>query len=102
MKNPDVFGNGNMYTVTKGTSNEALLWKIAVLGMGKDPCWAWNIFSLSYTDILHSSMQERSSSLRRRIFAVLGGEKYIPEAGTFFPAPAELFYTHIGWKNFLS
>ncbi len=28
------------YTVTKGTQNEALLWKIAVLGMGKDPVGA--------------------------------------------------------------
>jgi len=70
--------------------------------MGKDPCWAWNSFSLSYTGILHSSMQEMSSSLRRWIFTVLGGEKHIPEPGTFFTAPAGFFYTHIGWKKFQS
>jgi len=67
--------------------------------MGKDPCWDWNIFTLSYTGILHSSMQEMSSSLRRWIFALLGGEKHISEAGTFFPAPAGFFYTHICWKK---
>jgi len=47
---------------------------IAVLGMKKDPCWGWNIFSLAHTGILHSSMQEMSSGLRSRIFAVQGGE----------------------------
>jgi hypothetical protein len=31
-------------TVTKGTENEALLWKIAVLGMGKDPVGAGTFF----------------------------------------------------------
>jgi len=79
-----------------------LLWKIAVLGMGKDPCWDWNIFSLSSTVILHSSIQEMSSSLRRWIFAIPEGEEHISEAETFFPAPAGFFYTHIGWKKFLS
>ena len=67
----------------------------------KNPCWDWNIFTLSYTGILHSSMQEMSSSLRIRIFAVLGGGDHIPDAGTI-SAPAGLFYNHIGRKKFLS
>jgi hypothetical protein len=31
------------HTVTRAAQNEALLWKIAVLGMKKAPCWCRNI-----------------------------------------------------------
>jgi hypothetical protein len=45
-----------MYTVTRATQSEALVWKIAVLGMKKVPCWCRNILFLSHPAILHSSM----------------------------------------------
>ncbi len=58
-------------TVTRTTYNEALLWKIAVLGMKKVPCWCWNILPLVHTDILHPSMLKISSGLRSRTFSVV-------------------------------
>jgi hypothetical protein len=30
---------GGLYTVTRAIQNEALFWKIVVLGMKKNPCW---------------------------------------------------------------
>jgi hypothetical protein len=56
------------YTVTKATQNEALLWKIAVLGREKASCRCRNFLSLSHTGILHSSMPEISFGLRSRTF----------------------------------
>jgi hypothetical protein len=61
---------GLLYTVTRTTQNEALLWKIAVLGMQKAPRRFWNILSLSHTVILHSSMQEISSGLWSMTFSL--------------------------------
>ncbi len=40
------------YTVTKATQNEALLWKIAVLGREKVSFWCRNFLSLSLSGIL--------------------------------------------------
>ncbi len=61
-------------TVTKATQNDALLWKIPVLGMEKAPCWCRNLLSLAHTGILHvhSSMPEMSSGLRSRTFCDAG------------------------------
>jgi hypothetical protein len=59
------------HTVTRTIQNEALLWKIAVLGMQKAPRRFWNILSLSHTVILHSSMLEISSGLWSMTFSVL-------------------------------
>jgi hypothetical protein len=59
------------HTVTRTTKNEALLWKIAVIGMKKVPCWCCNILPLVHTDILHPSMLEISSGLRSRTFSVV-------------------------------
>ncbi len=49
------------YTVTRTTQNEALLWKIAVLGMKKVPCGCRNILPLAHTGTLQSSMMQISS-----------------------------------------
>ncbi len=48
------------YTVTKANQNEALLWKIAVLGTKKSPVGCRKIFSLAQAGMLHSSMPEMS------------------------------------------
>jgi len=72
------------------------------LSSGKLQFWEWKktpvgpgtFFSLSFTDILHSSMQEQSSSLRRRIYAVLGGENTFLRPELFFP-PLQSFFTPI-------
>jgi hypothetical protein len=50
-----------MYTVTKANQNEALLWKIAVLGMEKSPCWCRNNLSFAHAGILHSSLPKEIS-----------------------------------------
>jgi len=60
-----------LYTVTRTTQNEALLWKVAVLGMKKPPCWCRNILPLVHIGILHFSMQEISSGLWSKNFSVL-------------------------------
>jgi hypothetical protein len=47
-----------IYTVTKATQNEALLWKITVLGMTKSPVGAGKVCPLSilvfYSLIIHA------------------------------------------------
>jgi hypothetical protein len=48
------------YTVTKANQNEALLWKIAVLGTKKSPVGARKFSPSPMAGILHSSMPEMS------------------------------------------
>jgi hypothetical protein len=43
-------------TCTLQNQNQDLLWKIAVLGMGKAPFWCGSILALAYAGNLHSSM----------------------------------------------
>ncbi len=104
---PKLFGRP--CTFTKATQNEALLWKIAVLGMEKIPSWCRNIFYLTHTGILHSSGLEMPSGLRTFCSADAGRfrktAKYshffhrinlrkIPECEKIFPSPDRWLRSH--------
>jgi hypothetical protein len=66
-----------MYTVTRATPNEALLWKITVLGMIKTPVGAGTFWPLSipycYRKIPEEPRIENVRKICRR-FTAWGGE----------------------------
>jgi hypothetical protein len=52
----NLWGLKREYIVTKANQNEALPWKIAVLGIEKVLCWCRNLLSLAHTGILHANI----------------------------------------------